>query len=108
MFAVTLAVSTWICSSWVVAQGPITQYGHKPVVSKGPRALGLEQLSLKSDKGRLTPIAIMMNGKIYDARSYKHAARHMSLRFEDEDEGLPSVASQRVFAISIAGPRGAG
>src|SRR5260370_27627676 len=104
MFAVTLAVSTWLCSSWVVAQGPITQYGHKPVVSKGPRALGLVQLSPKGDKGRLTPIAIMMDGKFYDAGSYKAAPVPMALDFETVYEGFRSGVSQGVFTITQPGP----
>src|SRR5713101_7870703 len=103
MFAVTLAVSTWLCSSWVVAQGPITQYGHKPVVSKGPRALGLVQLSPKGDKGRLTPIAIMMDGKFYDAGSYKAAPVPMALDFETVYEGFRSGVSQGVFTITQPG-----
>ena len=103
MFAVTLAVSTWLCSSWVVAQGPITQYGHKPAVSKGPRALGLVQLSPKGDKGRLTPIAIMMDGKFYDAGSYKAAPVPMALDFETVYEGFRSGVSQGVFTITQPG-----
>src|SRR5713101_3545322 len=103
MFAVTLAVSTWLCSSWVVAQGPITQYGNKPAVSKGPRALGLVQLSPKGDKGRLTPIAIMMDGKFYDAGSYKAAPVPMALDFETVYEGFRSGVSQGVFTITQPG-----
>jgi len=70
MFAVTLAASSMLASAWlapqltaqVAAQGPTPQYGRKPVSNKGPRALGLIQLTPKG-KARLTPIAIMMDGK---------------------------------------------
>ncbi|MGD0509035.1 MAG: hypothetical protein ABSA27_14630, partial [Terriglobales bacterium] len=61
MFAVTLAASTWLGSSWAAAQGLTPQYGHKRASNKGPRAVGLVQLSPKG-KARFTPIAIMIDG----------------------------------------------
>src|SRR5450756_984156 len=82
MFAVTLAASTWLASSWLVAQGPMPQYGRKPASSKGPRALGLIQLSPKG-KARLTPIAIVMDGKFYDAGSYKACLLYTSDAADD-------------------------
>ena len=56
LFAVTLAASILLAGSWLVAQGPIPQYGRKPASDKGPRALGLIQLSPKGNKGRLIPL----------------------------------------------------
>ncbi len=103
MFAVTLAALTWLCSPWLMAQGPITQYGHKPAASKGPRALGLVQLSPKGDKGRLTPIAIMMDGKFYDAGWYKAVPVPMALDFDTVYEGFRSGVSQGVFTITQPG-----
>jgi hypothetical protein len=102
MFAVTLAASTWLASSWLVAQGPMPQYGHKPASAKGPRALGLIQLSPKG-KGRLIPIAIMMDGKFYDAGSYKAAPVPMALDFGIVYEGFRSGVSQGVFTITQPG-----
>src|SRR5271157_2980552 len=102
MFAVTLAVSTWLASSWLVAQGPMPQYGHKPASAKGPRALGLIQLSPKG-KGRLVPIAIMMDGKFYDAGSYKAAPVPMALDFGIVYEGFRSGVSQGIFTITQPG-----
>ena len=102
LFAVTLAASTWLASSWLVAQGPIVQYGHKPPIAKGPRALGLIQLSPKG-KARLTPIAIMMDGKFYDAGSYKAAPVPMALDFGIVYEGFRSGVSQGVFTITQPG-----
>jgi hypothetical protein len=102
MFAVTLAASTWLASSWLVAQGPIVQYGHKPASAKGPRALGLIQLSPKG-KARLTPIAIMMDGKFYDAGSYKAAPVPMALDFGIVYEGFRTGVSQGVFTITQPG-----
>ncbi len=106
MFAVTLAASILLASSWIVAQvtvqGPIPQYGHKPASNKGPRALGLIQLSPKG-KARLTPIAIMMDGKFYDAGSYKAAPVPMALDFGIVYEGFRTGVSQGVFTITQPG-----
>jgi hypothetical protein len=102
MFAVTLAASSLLCSSRVQAQGPMPQYGHKPASNKGPRAIGLIQLSPKG-KARLTPIAIMMDGKFYDAGSYKAAPVPMALDFGIVYEGFRSGVSQGVFTISQPG-----
>ena len=102
MLAVTLAASTWLASAWLVAQGPMPQYGHKPASAKGPRALGLIQLSPKG-KARLTPIAIMMDGKFYDAGSYKAAPVPMALDFGIVYEGFRTGVSQGVFTITQPG-----
>jgi hypothetical protein len=106
MFAVTLAASSLLCSSWLAAQiageGPIPQFGHKPASNKGPRAIGLIQLSPKG-KARLTPIAIMMDGKFYDAGSYKAAPVPMALDFGIVYEGFRSGVSQGVFTITQPG-----
>ena len=106
MFAVTLAAATLLASSWLVAQvavqGPIPQYGHKPASNKGPRAIGLIQLSPKG-KARLTPIAIMMDGKFYDAASYKAAPFPMALDFGIVYEGFRTGVSQGVFTITQPG-----
>ena len=90
MFAVTLAASILLGSPWLVAQGPMSQYGRKPASNKGPRALGLIQLSPKG-KARLTPIAIMMDGKFYDAGSYKAAPVPMALDFDIVYEGFVTI-----------------
>jgi len=102
MFAVTLTASIWLAGSWLVAQGPMPQYGHKPASAKGPRALGLIQLSPKG-KARLTPIAIMMDGKFYDAGSYKAAPVPMALDFGIVYEGFRAGVSQGVFTITQPG-----
>jgi len=103
MFAVTLATLILLAGSWLVAQAPITQYGRKPAVDKGPRALGLIQLSPKGNKGRLTPIAIMMDGKFYDAGSYKATPVPMALDFDIVYEGFRTGVSQGVFTITQPG-----
>jgi len=83
-------------------QGPIPHYGHKAASNKGPRALGLVQLSPKG-KARLTPIAIMMDGKFYDASSYKAAPVPMALDFGIVYEGFRAGVSQGVFTITQPG-----
>ncbi len=87
----------------LVAQGPITQYGRKPKPDEGPRALGLIQLSPKGNKGRLIPIAIMMDGKFYDAGSYKAMPVPMALDFDIVYEGLRTGVSQGIFTITQPG-----
>jgi len=103
VFAVTLAASTWLASSWLQAQGPMPQYGHKPASAKGPRALGLIQLAPKGNKARIIPIAIMMDGKFYDAGSYKAAPVPMALDFGIVYEGFRAGVSQGVFTITQPG-----
>ena len=103
MLAVTLAASTWLASSWLMAQVSIPQYGHKPASTKGPRALGLIQLSPDGKKGRIIPIAIMMDGKFYDAGSYKAAPVPMALDFGIVYEGFRSGVSQGFFTITQPG-----
>ncbi|MGC2516268.1 MAG: hypothetical protein WA383_17215, partial [Terriglobales bacterium] len=103
MLAVTLAASTWLASSWLMAQVSIPQYGHKPASTKGPRALGLIQLSPDGKKGRIIPIAIMMDGKFYDAGAYKADPVPMALDFGIVYEGFHSGVSQGVFTITQPG-----
>jgi hypothetical protein len=103
MLAVTLAALTWLASSWLMAQVSIPQYGHKAASTKGPRALGLIQLSPNGKKGRIIPIAIMMDGKFYDAGSYKAAPVPMALDFGIVYEGFRSGVSQGFFTITQPG-----
>jgi hypothetical protein len=102
MFAVTLAASILLAHSWLVAQVVTPQYGHKSASDKGPRALGLVQISPKG-KARLIPIAIMMDGKFYDAGSYKASPVPMALDFGIVYEGFRTGVSQGVFTITQPG-----
>ncbi len=103
MFAVILAALILPARSGLEAQEPLPQYGRKPVVDKGPRALGLVQLSPKGDKGRLIPIVIMMDGKFYDAGSYKATPVPMALDFDTVYEGFRTGVSQGLFTITQPG-----
>ncbi len=101
-FGVTLAAATALVSAWLLGQGPTPQYGHKAVTVKGPRAVGLVQIPSKG-KARLIPIAIMMDGKFYDAGSYKATPVPMALDFGIVYEGFRSGVSQGVFTITQPG-----
>jgi hypothetical protein len=100
--AVTLTAMLLLALASSMAQGPLQRYGHKPPSTKGPRAIGLVQLTPKG-KARLTPIAIMMDGKFYDAGSYKAAPVPMALDFGVVYEGFRTGVSQGFFTITQPG-----
>lgn len=100
MFAVIWAGSMLFASALLLAQATIPRYGRKPA-DKGPRALGLVQI--KGTKARFIPIAIMMDGKFYDAGSYKASPVPMALDFGIVYEGFRSGVSQGVFTITQPG-----
>ena len=83
-------------------QGTIAQYGRKPAVSKGPRALGLIQL-FPNGKAHLIPVAIAVDGKFFDAGSYKGAPVPMALDFGVVYEGFRAGVSQGIFTITQPG-----
>jgi hypothetical protein len=84
------------------AQGTIAQYGRKSSTSKGPRALGLIQL-FPNGKAHLIPVAITVDGKFFDAGSYKGSPVPMALDFGVVYEGLRSGVSQGIFTITQPG-----
>jgi len=98
----TLAALILLGGAWLAAQILTPQYGRKQERDKGPRALALVQLAPKG-KGRLIPIAIMMDGKFYDAGSYKAAPVPMALDFGVVYEAFRSGVSQGVFTITQPG-----
>ena len=102
MVAVTLLGCTWGAGTWIFAQGTVAQYGRRAPASKGPRALGLVFLTPKG-KARLTPIAIMVDGKFYDAGSYKGKPVPMALDFGVVYEGFRTGVSQGLFTITQPG-----
>ena len=83
------------------AQEPFRQYGRKPT-SSGPRALGLVQIT-PTGKARLTPICIVVDGKFFDAGSYKAAPVPMALDFGIIYEGFRTGVSQGLFTITQPG-----
>ena len=83
------------------AQALTQQYARKQV-DKGPRALGLVQITDKG-KARLIPITIMMEGKFYDAGSYHATPVPMALDFGTVYEGFRTGVSQGIFTITQPG-----
>jgi hypothetical protein len=68
---------------------------------KGPRAVGLLQLS-GSGKGTLIPIAILVDGRFYDASAYKADPVPMALDSGTVYEVEQSGDSQGLFTVSGA------
>jgi len=65
---------------------------------KGPRAIGVLQLS-SSGKGTLIPIAILIDGKFYDAGAYKADPVPMALESGTVYEAEQSGDSQGLFTV---------
>ena len=80
----------------------LTQHQARKDADQGPRALALVEITDKG-KARLVPIAIMMNGKFYDAESYKATPVPMALDFGIVYEGFRSGVSQGLFTITQPG-----
>jgi hypothetical protein len=75
------------------------QASRTPKKYKGPRALGLIQLS-PSGKARLIPVAILIDGEFYDASAYKASPVPMALWAETVYEGFRTGVSQGLFTVS--------
>ena len=77
------------------------QAARKSKDTKGPRALGL--LEISADGGaRLVPIAIMVDGKFYDAGAYKASPVPLALWNETVYEGQKTGVPQGLFTVSEA------
>src|ERR1700739_2245086 len=100
--AVTLLGLAWSATSWLTAQGTIVPYGRRAQASKGPRSLGLVMLT-PTGKARLTPIAIMVDGKFYDAGAYKGMPVPMAVDFGVVYEGFRTGVSQGLFTVTQPG-----
>jgi hypothetical protein len=100
--AMTLAGLILLAATLATGQAVTPLYGRKTAPEKGPRALGLVQLSTKG-KARIIPIAIMMDGKFYDAGAYKADPVPMALDFGIIYEGFRAGVSQGVFTITQPG-----
>jgi len=78
-----------------------SQLARKTKEAKGPRALGLVELS-SNGKARLIPIAIMVDGKFYDAGAYKASPVPFALWSETVYEGEKTGVSQGLFTVHEA------
>ncbi len=84
-----------------VVQIASTQVAKKNKETKGPRALGLVELSTDG-KARLIPIAIMVDGKFYDAGAYKASPVPLALWSETVYEGEKTGVPQGLFTVGGA------
>lgn len=92
-----------LCAPKLRGQELVQQYGHQ-AGDPGPRALGLVQLSSTGKiKVRLIPIVIMLDGKFYDAGSYKATPVPMALDFGVVYEAFHAGVSQGLFTITQPG-----
>ncbi len=92
----------WRAVTWVVliTAGVVwAQFARKTSVSKGPRALGLLVMPPKG-KPRLIPVAIMVDGKFYDAGAYKADPVPMALDPGTVYEAERTGASLGLFTIN--------
>src|ERR1700719_2256486 len=69
--------------------------------SKGPRALGLLELP-PNGKAHLIPIAILIDGKYYDASAYKAAPVPMALWSDTVYEAVRTGVSMGLFTVTGA------
>jgi len=73
----------------------------KKKTTKGPRAIGLLQLA-PNGKAHLLPIAILVDGKFYDASAYKADPVPMALESEVVYEAIRTGISQGLFTVTAA------
>jgi hypothetical protein len=74
------------------------QFAQKNAVSKGPRAIGLLSMPAKG-KPRLIPVAIMVDGRFYDAGAYKADPVPMALEQGTVYEAQRSGNSLGLFTV---------
>ena len=101
MFAVTLAASVWLAGALLAAQ-ITTQYGRK-AGRQGTSRPGSGGTFSHGQKARIIPVAIMMDGKFYDAGSYKASPVPMALDFGVVYEAFQSGVSQGTLTITQPG-----
>jgi hypothetical protein len=78
------------------------QFARREPPDKGPRALGLLELT-PNGGAHLIPIAIMYDGKFYDAGAYKASPVPMAIASGTVYEGLKTGVSQGLFTVRQAG-----
>ena len=85
----------------VVSVGGVAQIAKKTPKSTGPRALGLVEV-LTNGKTRLQAVCIMVDGKFFDAGTYKATPLPMALGSETVYEGVRTGISQGLFTVTDA------
>ena len=77
------------------------QIARRPPADKGPRALGLLELAANG-KAHLVAVTIMLDGRFYDAATYKADPVPMALHSETVYEAVKSGVSRGLFIVSGA------
>jgi hypothetical protein len=85
----------------LLAQSIPTGFAGGKTAPKGPRALGLVELT-HDGKARLIPITILYDGQFYDASAYKAAPVPMSLETGTVFEAVRNGVSQGLFTVTGA------
>ena len=93
----------WGVICGVLVFGAAAQIAKRSTKSFGPRALGLVEI-LANGKARMQTICIMVDGKFYDAGTYKATPVPMSLDAQTVYEGTRNGESTGLYTISAARP----
>ena len=88
------------CATLDLAVG---QFAKRPQSSKGPRALGIVELAANG-KARLVGVTIMLDGRFYDAGSYKADPVPMALHSQIVYEAVKAGVPQGLFTVEGARP----
>ena len=91
-----------LCAAVVCAPAQIAKRAKK---SSGPRAMGLVEI-LASGKARIQTICIMVDGKFFDAGTYKAMPVPMALYANTVYEGTRNGVSTGLYTVSDARPAG--
>src|SRR5215470_1512109 len=91
----------WAVAAVSLVPPAIAQISKKSKEAKGPRALGLLELS-SDGKAHLIPIAIMVDGKFYDASAYKASPVPQALWSDTVYEGEKTGVPQGLFTVGGA------
>jgi len=81
----------------------VGQFAKRPQSSKGPRALGVLELAANG-KARLVGVTIMIDGRFYDAGSYKADPVPMALHSQIVYEVVKAGVPQGLFTVEGARP----
>jgi hypothetical protein len=92
---------TWAVAASILTQVVPAQTSHGARKIKGPRALGLLEFG-PTQKPRLIPIEILLDGQYYDASAYKASPVPIALWSGTVYEGFQSGVSQGLFTVTGA------
>src|SRR5579864_7009466 len=85
----------------ILLSAAFAQIAKRRPTDKGPRALGLLEVAANG-KAHLVPVAIMIDGRFYDAAAYKADPVPMALQSDIVYEALKTGVSQGLFTVAGA------